>query len=201
MPSPIKKIKKPEKPVPTPKGNPNQKEYYVKPLSQNDTLLSKNNKTTKPSTRTEKQPILVCDTYRDLFTFRQQPISEAFIERLAQDFVSWAINNEDAIILSDFPISMGIAPRTFDRWAAKHDALKFAKETVLQVIGNRRQRNGLKNKFNPSLVMTSMALYDEEWDNLEKLRNERKIAAQKNQPSDVKYTIVVDSYKDTPETK
>jgi len=156
----------------------------------------------RPKTTRKPRPVtnLTVDMYRDLFVLRQQPISEAFIERLGADLVEWATTDEDALVLIDFFSSRKIHPKTFTNWTKKHPKLKEALHIAKLIIGGRREKGGLKNKFNTSMVMSQQAKYDPSWWKLEdaraKLKAETTAKAQAAQDANKQYTIVLDSYKD-----
>ena len=139
---------------------------------------------------------LFCDHYKDLFTFKTIPISQEFIERLAQDLIAWATTDDDALRLTQFITKIGIHPRTFDGWSKKHPTLKFAKEAALLIIGDRREIGALKNKYNANVVMKQQHRYNEEWWDSEVKRAELKARTQQDFQGTAKYTIVLDNYAD-----
>jgi hypothetical protein len=60
-----------------------------------------------------------------------------------------------------------------------------------QIICNRRERLGLMNKFNSSIVMGTYALYDPEY------RAYRKEISQKEGQGESKVIVVLDKYPET----
>lgn len=164
-------------------------------------LSTKTAKTIKNNTRNKKSATKVIDQYSDLFTFRMRPVSEAFIERLASDLVKWSIKADDALKLCQFILNKGIHPKTFYSWAKKYPTLGMAKDVALAAIGNRREIGAIKNKYNASVVMSQMSKYDPSWWKLEVERAELRARTQQKSESDIRYTIVVDSYKEKDKTK
>lgn len=153
--------------------------------------MSKPNNHNKPS---KKSSIKSIDAYSDLFILRERPVSEVFIERLAADMLEWAINNEDALKMIDFFVDRKISPKTVWKWEKKFPMLKEAKEMAIQIIGSRREKGAIKNKYNASVIMSQMAKYDPTWWKLEEKRAELRARTQQKIDPDVKYAIVVEDF-------
>jgi len=155
----------------------------------------KSSKTTKSSTKKKKSATKVIDQYRDIFTFRMRPVSEAFLERLAKDMVDWAYNDDNALKITTFYISKGISATTMNRWYKRNEILKLAHDIALMIIGDRREIGAIKNKYNTSLVMSQMAKYDSSWWELEKKRAQLRADTKKQEESNVVFKVVVDDNK------
>jgi len=156
-------------------------------------------KTPKPTKKKRKVTNLTVDMYKDLFTLREQPISEAFVDRLSADLVEWATTNDDALVLTDFYSSRKINPGTYWNWEQKHPKLTEAKKIAMLIIGARREKGALKNQLNASMVISQQAKYDPSWWALEEKRANLKAKTMQKHDSDVTYKIVVDSYADEPD--
>jgi hypothetical protein len=83
-------------------------------------------------------------------------------------------------------------------WCARSPELEDAYDTAKHIIGERRERMALEGKYNSSIVIMTMPLYDKEF---LKLRKEMVKAAKGD--GDSKQTIVVlrDKMPDTIEVK
>jgi len=140
------------------------------------------------------------ETYRNLFTLRQKPVSLAFIEKLALELIMWARDNEDALKITQFYRLKGINSNDMKRWEERSDKLRAAHEFALMVIGDRREIGALKNKLNAGIVMKTMSLYDQNWWDLELKRTELKIKAKEKPDSNTHFTIVMEDFsKDSSE--
>ena len=121
------------------------------------------------------QPSPWLDEYQDCFSLKMKPITQTFIERFSTDLVKWAMNNNEALIISQFYLSKGISPQTFYRWVNKYDIIKEANEIAKQCIGNRREIGALKRKYSESMVMQRQSAYDPEWEADRLRKNKDKI--------------------------
>jgi len=143
----------------------------------------------KPATK-------VSDQYKDLFVLRERPISDAFIERLAYDLVVWAVDNDDALKLSQFILDKRIYPKTFYSWTKRYQVLEMAKEVALEAIGNRREIGAITGKYNVNIVMSQMAKYDQSWWSLEERRTRLKAKVQQKVDTNTHWTIVLEDFGD-----
>ena len=78
--------------------------------------ITKSKKATKKQERDKETKKIWLEDYLDCFTFKLQPVTEKFLDRLGQELVHWAYNNEDALTLSQFYNSKGIPHDTFAKW-------------------------------------------------------------------------------------
>jgi len=132
---------------------------------------SNSNKTTK---KAAKLPYRHSDDYLNLHTMKLQPVSIEWLEILAKDLVEWAINDEKALKLTAFYTNRGICSDTLARWLRRSKILNTSHKFAKMVIGNRREVGALTKKFDATLVMRSMAVYDKEWKDLEEWRSDLK---------------------------
>lgn len=153
----------------------------------------------------KKSKLTVIDYYKDLFTHMTIPVSEAFINRLSDDLLSWANNDPEAFKLTQFIRKVGMHSKTFYRWCNTYPTLGDAKKAALEAIGDRRELGALKNKLNTQMVMRQQHFYDEEWWNSEvkraHLHAQARAEAQRNQESNINYTIVLDDYSEKEKEK
>ena len=114
------------------------------------------------------------DQYRDLYSFMMKPVSETFVDKLAEDLIAWARDDKDALILSQFFYIKGIGYDMVQKWSHKHEKLAMAFSEAKRLIGNRREVGAVKKHFEPGMVKTSMRMYHKEWEDIEKARAELK---------------------------
>lgn len=103
------------------------------------------------------------DEYKDFFTHRKIPVSHAFIDKLAEDLINWANNDESAIIAEKFWYLKGIAPNLAQVWRKKHPALKAAYEIAKKRIGIRREEGSLLKKFDNATFFRTALNYSPEF--------------------------------------
>ena len=138
-------------------------------------MIKKLSQNFQGNTNLPKLAKIAYDEYRDMTSFRVKPVSDHFIDKLAQALVSWACDNEDALKLTQFFIQRRIDISYLYRWEQRSENLKMAHEFALMCIGARREIGALKRKYDAGIVASTMAHYDKSWKELEewraKLRN------------------------------
>ena len=110
------------------------------------------------------------DFYRSMFTLRETPVTEAWIENLAAEFVDWAMNDPEALILDDFYLSKGLQAQQISTWKKKHSCLAEAHAFAKRKIANRREKGALTKDLSETMVSRSMPLYSDEWKEVEEWR-------------------------------
>lgn len=162
-----------------------------------------NAKTAKHSSVVEKsatnnnKPTTPFFDYLDTFTFKMKPISIPAIERLAMELSNWAINNEEAIKLSQFYLKKGINPADFFRWMEWCPELKLAHDLALTALGNRRELAGLTKKFDSGMVSFTMPFYDEQWRKNIEWRSHLKSKEAEQAGSNGPQIVVLERYPDS----
>jgi len=121
-----------------------------------------------------KKGYVFFDDYTDLFTFKKVPISEAYIDRLATELLDWALNNDDALKMSQFYLGKGISYHSFSRWLKRSKNLEEAHNSALKLLGNRREIGAIKKKYDTSMIATMMPKYDEDWKEVIEWRSKLK---------------------------
>lgn len=106
------------------------------------------------------------DQYIDFGSFKEKPVSEAFIEHLGQELVEWAIQDEDALKITQFFTKKRIYSSDIARWRERSKKFDGAYRFALTVIGDRRELGALRKKLDGGMVSATMSLYDSEWKNL-----------------------------------
>lgn len=129
-------------------------------------------KTSKPSTKktlnttkdrdrdTKISPWL--EDYLDLQSFRLKPITQASIERIANELIEWSAK-EDSIVFRDFYDDKYIPENVYYSWLKKYPELQAAHTLAKGRIGSRREKGALMRKYDGSLIVNSMPMYDNEW--------------------------------------
>lgn len=110
----------------------------------------------------------------DYFFLRSMPISDAWLEDLAERLVKWSSEDKNAIVLGAFLTDEKIVWETFGRWCKRSKSLRDAHKFALQVIGTRREVLALKKELDPSMVKFNQMLYDKNWKKVEEWREELK---------------------------
>lgn len=101
--------------------------------------------------------------YSCIYTGSLKPINEVGIERLAEEIVCWARDDEEALKVTQFIFKKGISRAQWSKWCAKNPSLLEAHNTAKEIIGNRREIGALNRKFDPGTVNYTMPFYDSEW--------------------------------------
>lgn len=151
-------------------------------------------KTTKPSTQgTKRRKSALFDYYCDQ-GLKQQPISLQGLEKLAEEVVEWAFNDESARKLRPFFNEKGITSRDIKRWSKRSKKFKHAYSMAKAAIGDRREDGGLTNKLNASIVIKGLSKYDDEWKALETWRSEMKTKEKENEKEPTIFNVTMPSF-------
>lgn len=118
-------------------------------------------KTTKHSSIDSKSAKVV-DFYPDLFFMKQMPVSEAFIDRLAQEMIEFA-EKKDTIRPSQFWLSKRMNSTYITRWKEKWPQLQMAYDFLVASCAMRRDVGAATRKLDGSYIKDTQVLYDKEW--------------------------------------
>jgi len=151
-------------------------------------------KNIKHNTPKYKATTGVIEFYNDSFSWKEVPVSQAFIDKTTEELATWAINDKNALKLTQFCHIKGIPSQTLYRWCDKYPKLKAAKDLAIEIIGNRREIGAIKNKYNHQMISSQQAKYDSSWWSLEVQRAELKAKLQQDVEASKRYTIVLDTY-------
>ena len=132
-----------------------------------------------------KPKVEVVDFYNDIFTTTQYPITKASLDRIGQNWVLDAQNNPDTINEMDYIIRCGIHPNTSMRWIDKYDYFKDYYETVMHIIGLKRERR--MTEANPSKLDFTLPQYLKIYKN----ESERRSNLKKQEQGDHKTHVTV----------
>ncbi len=135
--------------------------------------------------------------FTDMFTLKMKPISYDYKLKFALEWVNVAIADDDMLTLEEFYILKGIDPRTVERWLKTCPELQQAHDFVMCVIGVRREKGALKNKYDSGMVRTSMAMFSVRWKDLEEWRNAMKEKIAGSSAGSIR-VVELDRYPDSP---
>lgn len=133
----------------------------------------------------EKIKVEVVDFYNDIFTTTQYPITKASLDRIGQNWVLDAQNTPETMNEMDYIIRCGIHPRTAERWMEKYDYFMDYYETVMTIIGLKRERRMVE--ANPSKLDFTLPQYLK----IYKTESERRSNLKKQEQSDQKTHVTV----------
>lgn len=123
--------------------------------------MAKKVQAAKPNT-SKSETVKVVDSYLDMFFMRQMPVSEAFLERLASEWIEWA-KLPTSFRLNQFYNERGIPNKMMYRWAKKCSKLQEAHDMVLSMLADRRDIGALTKELDGAQVRETFALYDPEF--------------------------------------
>ena len=85
--------------------------------------------------------------------------SDDEIEKFADELMRWSKTSK-AYKISQFYCHKRIDGDTFYIWVNRWPVLKKAHEIAMESIGNNREIGGLEGRLTPSIVMSTMGMYD-----------------------------------------
>ncbi len=102
------------------------------------------------------------EKYRNLNSWREKPVSVAFIEFLGKELMEWS-DRDDAYKIGQFLRPKGISREVFLCWVEKYDSLKEAYNFTLSAIGDRREIGALKKELSEKTVHFTQSHYSATW--------------------------------------
>lgn len=134
---------------------------------------SKTPKTSQPITQTRKRTIIPYneELHKFLYSHREKPVNDRYIEEFAKEMVDWALHDEDALKITQFYNLKVIHNSVVDEWRKRNEVLSKAHAITLQVLGARRELGAIKGKLDSGIVRTTMAIYEKEWKDIEEWRS------------------------------
>jgi hypothetical protein len=103
--------------------------------------------------------------YREYYCHKDMQnklFTDATADRWAKELVEWA-KKPDSLKFSDWFLENDIHMSNGLLLCDIYPALKNAAEQAKMIIGNRREKGGIKNELNSAMVSFSMPMYDPEW--------------------------------------
>lgn len=110
---------------------------------------------------------------------------EHVVERVGSEMVSWAINDDKALKLSQYATIAQISFETFYYFAKRNKYFASCFKEARRIIGDRREIGCITRKYDSYATMHQMVKYDdsyrkvEEWRSKLKKKEEELAAAQK----------------------
>lgn len=138
--------------------------------------VAQTRKTTNNSNKKDKhtKKVTVWDEeYFDIFTFKVKPVSDHFLEKVAEGMRKWA-DLESSFRISDFHLDRGISKRDFYRWVKRDKNMETAHEYAMARIASRREKGALFNELNTSMVIKTLGHYCEIYSNEEQKRSDQR---------------------------
>lgn len=154
-------------------------------------------KTNNNNKKSNRRPTVVADIYRDMYTGQQMPITEAFFERLAVDYVNWVKKNKRAIRYTQFSNEMGIPRTSFQRWCQTKQPLIEAHEIVMSIIADRREVGMTFGEQREKCNMYMMHRYDHDWKEADQRWAELHAKANQKENQPTTQFIVLDKFPET----
>jgi hypothetical protein len=152
-------------------------------------------KTTQVSTEiTDWKKIRAPDA--KMYNYHGKLVPKSYIEKLAEDWVTFTRLNEDCLCLNEFWLHIKYPRRTWEDWVKAHEVLQRAKEDVKDILSIRRQvgaalidqKRGL-TRFKEN-VLKYLPIYD---DDIKALEKERAEYTKKNEEEERGLTVVIPS--------
>jgi len=147
------------------------------------------------SSKKAKKPTTFYADGEKMFFYRQKPLNDAIIDEYAKAYLDWGLNNEDALVLKDFPISIGMYPKSFQLLMKRHEGLREAHQVVKAAVASRREKGAIKRKFEPGMIKYMMPYYAEEWKEIGEWHAKLKEKEEDSKKQNI--TVVIDKMPDT----
>ena len=102
--------------------------------------------------------------YLDIKTFKMKPVYEGTLDEIAEKVRDWS-EKPKSYRMSQFFREIGIPKRSYYAFKERNRNLEAAHEYAMQNLSERRELGALltPNKVNPSIVLSSMCIYDDDW--------------------------------------
>jgi len=151
--------------------------------------LKKTKVKTKPTKKRKSRAKKLTDVYPEFYTARK-PYPPMLFERLADDYISWAKTEDDALVLTAFPLKRNISVDYFKQLCLNNEILIEAHATAKAMIAERRERLILQGKLRERPGMYMMHRYSDDWDKADKRWAELKKPEESKSETQI---IVLDS--------
>jgi len=150
-------------------------------------------KTINTSTLAAKTPSVVYEEYYDWNDMQTKLFTNTTAERWAQEIVQYA-KKPDVWRATEYFMENGIDYTEAMRLCAQYEVLDRAYSHARYLIGLKREKGGLKNELNSSIVHISQSMYDPEW----KKNTEYLASLKKDNDKDKgNVTVLIERYPET----
>ena len=157
--------------------------------------MSKTIKTTTNTGKEKKKTWSHFDDYFNTTLYAYVPISEHGLEILGVEFVNWARDDEDALIIEDFFNLRGVPDRALRKWLERSEKFQMIYESGKRFISSRREKGALRRGLAEGMVMRSMPKFDRSWKELEEWRSGLRTKEQAAGKGDIK--VIMESFPST----
>lgn len=121
------------------------------------------------------------------FSWRDMPISEARINKIAEELIEWPNLNPDAKSITKFYMDKKISPGTWYKWVDKHPALREAENIALHIIGERLWGKAVEKQYDWKAVHWRLHRHGKEF--REDYEYHKKISGEE-EPTGTKYIVI-----------
>ena len=135
------------------------------------------------------------DEYRCLKSWQMTPMTESFIQKMAEELLIWAIENDDALKLDEWQIANGICDETKQRWLTKYPNFKIAWQHAKKALGIRREKGVIKKKYDSTLIAPMMFHYDSAWKEIAEWREGVKATARAKAEAEASIDTQIKTHK------
>lgn len=150
--------------------------HKTKKSLHNKTIKSSNSTAIEDDIATTKSESRVwLEEYKEYFTHRMQPVTAAFLERIATELILYAETTEDLLRVDAFFLKKRISLKTVDGWRDRYPEFKTAYNLARRLIAMRKEAKYL----NSAIVMSTMGRDDDEYDAWLTKQAEQKLVIQK----------------------
>lgn len=101
--------------------------------------------------------------YKDILTMTDKPVPKVFIDRLCDEMLEWARNDNLANNISQFTAPRGMKRTLLNYLCSQHPQLKEAYELTLETLGARRETNALIKDWDSNYAKQMQHFYLPEW--------------------------------------
>jgi len=141
----------------------------------------------------KEEPIWLGE-YRSFVDFEMKVVTQSFLEKLAKHILQEAMHNDDYLAVEDLYITLGIPEKTYYEWTERFEFFREAHKQAVRMIGLRREKGGLKRKFDSGIVSSSMHQYNKRW---EKAAEWKAALRQKEEASKGNITVILEKYPES----
>lgn len=129
----------------------------------------------------------------DIVTFRKIPISDGYIETLAENAVKSALHDKDDLVMMGYFYEHGHFKTDIARWSERNEKFRDLVEMRRKIIGAKREAGALlqdqNNKYHrlkDTLVRFTMPFYEESW-----REREKELAKDKMEDAAAENSVIV----------
>lgn len=128
----------------------------------------KKKKLTSKNNMSAKKKAITRSYFDQMCSWRDYPISERTVNKLREDIINEARNNESIITFKQLICGMGIPSTTLYELTQKYEKLKEDIQVAKDIIGVRREIGALNREFSEKIVMRSAHFYDKDWESIDR---------------------------------